>query len=289
MKKILIPVDFSEYSYKACQFALNIANIYKSEIHLFYSHYQKLIYSDNNFSAGLDSNTLYNEQIFTQEKDARKDLKILKEKLNLQIKNENLKDISIDNTFITGEPEFTIIDFCKEYKPDIILMGSRGKSNKGLFAGSISKKIMNNSKIPVLTVPDKSSITGFSEIMYLTDFEKTDKILIGKLIKLFSKTKIKIHCVHFNIHENKIEQNEKEMESLKSNIPIEYDNTEFNFTMVDSIDLNKDIAKFVNNKNINIIAFHSHKRNFLREIFTQKLTKKHLYTTNIPLLSFNVE
>ncbi len=288
MKKILIPVDFSEYSYNACLFAIQIAKKYGSEIHLFHSYIDRIIYTESDFSTGLVSSTLINEQLLDIEKNAQNDLKKLYKTLNSQLIKENITNIKIKYSLNSGETDSTIINFCKEYTPDIIIMGSSGKSKKGLLMGSVSKKIMNNAKIPVLAIPEIYFPTDISNILYMTDFEETDELIISKIFSLFKKLNIEIYCVHFNIFESKILKNEEQMEKLKSIISKKHKTENIKFKLIDSFNINQDIETFIKTNNINLIAFHSHKRNYFKELFTKKLTKKHLFHTNVPLLSLNV-
>lgn len=289
MKKILLPVDFSVYSHNACLFAIEMAKTFGSEIHLFHSYFDRIIYTDNSFSTGLDSGTLLNEQLLDIEKNAHNDLKKLHETLSSQLEKENIKNIKIKYSLVSGEPDSTIINFCKEYKPDIIIMGSRGKNKKGILMGSVTKKIMNNSKVPVLAIPEAYSYGSISNIMYLTDFKESDELLIDKIMNLFKKLKIIIHCVHLNLYlyENNISRNKKLMKNLKKIILKKYKKENIDFKLIDSSDISHDIKVFVNKNNIDMIAFHSHKRNIFKELFTHKLTKKYLFQANIPLLSLN--
>ncbi|MCD4772296.1 MAG: universal stress protein [Bacteroidales bacterium] len=287
MKKILLPVDFSDYSYNTCLFALQIAKMFESEIHLFHSYFDNIIYPDNNFSAGINYDITINKEFLEIEKNADKDLKKLHKTLNAQLIKENIKNVKIKYSLVSGKPDNTIIDFCKEYKPDIIIMGSRGKGNKSILLGSISKNIMNHSDVPVLAIPESYSSVSISNIMYMTDFEKPNELVIDKIINLFEKFNIKINCIHFNLNENKISQNKILMEQLKKNISEKHKTENISFKLIDSSDINQDIETFINNNDIDLIAFHSHKRNIFNNLFTHKLTKKYLFHTNVPLLSLN--
>ena len=287
MKKILLPVDFSDYSYNTCLFALQIAKMFGSEIHLFHSYFDNIIYPDNSFSAGINYDITINKEFLEIEKNADKDLKKLHKTLNAQLIKENIKNVKIKYSLVSGKPDNTIIDFCKEYKPDIIIMGSRGKGNKSILLGSISKNIMNHPDVPVLAIPESYSSVSISNIMYMTDFEKPNELVIDKIINLFEKFNIKINCIHFNLNKNKISQNIILMEQLKKNISEKHKTENISFKLIDSSDINQDIETFINNNDIDLIAFHSHKRNIFNNLFTHKLTKKYLFHTNVPLLSLN--
>lgn len=58
---------------------------------------------------------------------------------------------------IEGSPAATIINFAKEKKVDLIVMGSHAHSAlNNLFIGSVADKVVNRSTTPVLLVPLKN-------------------------------------------------------------------------------------------------------------------------------------
>jgi nucleotide-binding universal stress UspA family protein len=57
---------------------------------------------------------------------------------------------------LKGNPAEKILDFAENQKVDMIVVGSTGKSGIGRFMlGSVSEKVVRNSKIPVLVVREK--------------------------------------------------------------------------------------------------------------------------------------
>ena len=71
---------------------------------------------------------------------------------------ENAKASGIEAApiLLKGNPAEKILDFAEEQKVDMIVMGSTGKSGVERFMlGSVSEKVVRNSKIPVLVVRER--------------------------------------------------------------------------------------------------------------------------------------
>ncbi len=290
MKKILVPVDFSKHTEKTCQYALEIAKKYKSEIRLFHSYFDQIIVSDSSFPTGVDTDTMLNEQLLSDiELRAREEIKELQSKLLNKLKKENIHGVKIVYTLKGGDPESEIIDECEEYQPDLIIMGSSGRGRKSILTGSVSKKVMNNADIPVLAIPENYSFMEIKNVMYITDFDGPDIELIKKLIELLKDFDARIHCVHLNIHEDRRTTNEAKMNMIKNNLDKEVERGIITCQLIDSKDINEDIENFVKQNNIDLIAFLTHKRNIFKRLFTSKITKKDLFQTNIPLLAFHTD
>ena len=64
------------------------------------------------------------------------------------------RGIAHENVWIVGDPATEILDYAAKHKVDLIVMGSRGRTDfSRLVMGSISSKVLAASKVPVLLVP----------------------------------------------------------------------------------------------------------------------------------------
>ena len=62
-------------------------------------------------------------------------------------------DIKYETFSEIGSPAVTILEFEKQMKPDLIVMGSRGLGLvKGVLLGSVSQYIVEQSACPVMVV-----------------------------------------------------------------------------------------------------------------------------------------
>lgn len=137
-KKILVPTDGSEFAKKAQLQALFLAKVSGAEI-------IALSVSENHFINGI-SVTEEVEQLNQLLSDrCKKDLE--------EFENMNEDGIKISSIIKEGTPAKVILDVASDEDIDLIVIGSSGKSGFDRFIlGSVSDKVVNAAKCPVLVV-----------------------------------------------------------------------------------------------------------------------------------------
>ena len=137
-KKILVPTDGSEFAKKSQIHALYLAKVSGAEI-------IAVSVSENHFINGI-SLTDEIEQLNKILRDrCKEDLK--------ELEDMNEDDIKITSIIKEGSPARAILDVASEEDVDLIVMGSSGKSGFDRFIlGSVSDKVVNSAKCPVLVV-----------------------------------------------------------------------------------------------------------------------------------------
>jgi nucleotide-binding universal stress UspA family protein len=75
-----------------------------------------------------------------------------------------------------GIPEEEILRYAKEYKPQIIIMGTRGRSQKDIdLIGSVTAEVIERSKTFVYAIPEHTPLKTFNDIKkvaFVTNFEE---------------------------------------------------------------------------------------------------------------------
>ena len=285
MKKILLPIDFSDNTWSICQYATLLAKDEITEIRLFHSYFDQVIVTDSSFPTGVDTDTMINEQLLTDIKERSKnDILVLQKKLLDYLKEIGKKDIKVVYTLEGGEAEYEILDACEEFSPDIIVMGTSGNGDKGFLEGSVSKRIMNNSNIPVFAIPKIDGFPSIGNILYTSDINAEDIGTIEKILQLLKPYNVKIHYLHLLINTEEEKAKEK-LKPVKEHFKEMERDGSIDFYLKEGTDIQQDIEDFIHGNDISLVAFIPHKRNIFQRIFTQSVTKKDLLEANIPLLS----
>lgn len=137
-KKILVPTDGSDFAKKAQTHALFLAKVNGAEI-------IALSVSENHFINGITINEEVEQlnQLLTD--CCKKDLE--------EFEDMNGDGIKISPVIKEGSPAKAILDVASEEDVDLIVIGSSGKSGFDRFIlGSVSDKVVNAAKCPVLVV-----------------------------------------------------------------------------------------------------------------------------------------
>ena len=148
IKKILVPIDFSDYSKKALQYTVNFAKHFNSEICLLYV-IEPVIYPAD---LSMGQMVIPNADIDYGEK-AEDEL--------LALAKSEIGDLLSYNILVkTGKPFMEIIDTAKEIDSDLIIISTHGHTGvEHLLFGSTSEKVVRKAPCPVLTM--REPIKGF--------------------------------------------------------------------------------------------------------------------------------
>jgi len=141
INKVLVPIDFSDYSKDALNYSINFIKCFKAELYLVYV-IEPVIYPPD-FSA-------------TQITIPPTDLEVMKnaeENLSQLMKNEIPKDIKATKIIKTGKPFFEIIETAKDENIDLIIIASHGHSGiEKILFGSTAEKVIKKAPCPVLSL-----------------------------------------------------------------------------------------------------------------------------------------
>lgn len=149
IKKILVPIDFSDYSKNAFRYSIDFCKFFQAEIILIYV-IEPVVYPPD-FSMG---------QIAFPTLDMQMDKRAQEELENLA-KTEVASGQKIRTIVKTGKPFIEIIDTAIEEDIDLIIISSHGHSGvQHILFGSTAEKVVRKAPCPVLSVRDP--IKGFS-------------------------------------------------------------------------------------------------------------------------------
>jgi universal stress protein A len=141
LKRILVPVDFSECSRKALAYAVPFAKQFGAEIVLAHVVQPYIPVPE----AGAVDTTAILAQM-------RESGKSELEKLRLSISD----DVKIKTLLRVGHPAQEIVKAAEELDVDLILLSTHGRTGLGrVFFGSVAEHITRYARCPVLTVRER--------------------------------------------------------------------------------------------------------------------------------------
>ncbi len=148
IKKILVPVDFSEYSKLALRYAVDFAKHFKAKLYLIYV-VEPIIYPAD-FSMG--QVTFPSAELDLNER-ARDELTNL-------AKTEIGNSLDYEIIIKTGKPFAEINETASEVDADLIIIATHGHTGvEHLLFGSTAEKVVRKAPCPVLTL--REPLKGF--------------------------------------------------------------------------------------------------------------------------------
>ena len=274
-RTILLPTDFSDSSRNAIEYGLKL---YAGRGY----HFVLL----NSIDPGTASGTgmmMNLSQIVIEDSKAglEKDLEWIKDK-------ELDKDSSIESIHMTGLFSQCIRAVVKKKQVYAIVLGTTGASGlKEFFVGSNAAKIIQESPVPVLTVPFNAVFKPIKSVVFATDLNKLHNIKLLDFLKnilIRRSATLSIFHVEKSISRVKFEDRNDQRELLIKyfeNVDVEYE-TLVNEDTVEGV--NEYIKK---HKQANILVMVPRRKNFFEKIFTKSVAKKVAYHSHVPMLTLH--
>ena len=286
-RHILVPVDFSVHSEKACKMAVNIAGQLHTKLILMHCYINPVIHSIPFSDIYAYDSSLLTKMEYSEE-NANKEFQKFVNKMSKAVGNEKWKSVSPEFIIKSGYPDDDILAFAQKYHSQLIVMGSGGSNVPYGTLGSIAADIMYNASVPVLIVPEETSentLNNFSQVLYATNFDEKDFASLDKLMLLLKPFNIKLKCVHVGQpHGDGWDM--ARLEGMKDVLHEKYQGFEFGCHLIIGRDPLEALEKYMEEEHVDIISLTTHKRNMITRLFNPSLAKRMIFHTRTPLLVF---
>lgn len=284
--RILIPVDFSDYSIKACRIAFNMAHDLNAKVkilHVYFNPYYPtaLPIADAFAYQGKEEKEFQN--VINKVKD---DIQKLCGIIDQKIASGEFPSVNYSYVLREGLPEEEIVGFAKEYKPAVIVMGTRGKDQKDAdLIGSVTAEVIEMTKIPIVTIPEDTHFFDLKQVKhvaFLTNFSERDLLSFEQLSKLLSPYDIRMTIVHINEKKSGTWTQIK-LEGIKVYFSKQYPGVNIDYKIIDTNDMLTSLDEYVRNEKVDILALTTSKRNVFARMFSPSIPRKMLFHSDTPL------
>ncbi|MBB5021476.1 universal stress protein [Desulfurispira natronophila] len=142
-KRILAPVDMSDFSLQALKYAVEVAQKYGAELTVF-SVVNGSFYT-NTFMNVLDLDNI----VASVHKQVEENLKEV-------VKTYENSGVKMGVVVEEGNPYLAICEYAEKHNTDLIVMASHGYSGlDSILIGSVTEKVVRKASCPVLTLKFK--------------------------------------------------------------------------------------------------------------------------------------
>lgn len=280
MKKILLPTDFSENSWNAIVYALQL---FKNETCKFYllNVYTPVIYQTEYLygSPALFSGPTQFGVPDPISETSLQSLKDFKDRINKEFDNpkHSFEIRSVFNTLISEIKELVEVKTI-----DYVVMGTKGATGaKEVLFGSNTVHVFKSIKCAVLAIPQNFKFETPHEILFPTDYEiDYTKKQLQPLIDITSLyiSRINILNVSYGYElSEKQEQNKIKLETL-------FTKTAHLFHSVSNESVPEAITEFQLRARINLLVMINNKHSFFENLFFKSTVNQIGFHLNIPFL-----
>ena len=276
MKRILVPVDFSQEAESAAKVAATIARKTGSEIFLVHMLELPVTTIDP-----AEMNTISSEpQIIYF-------MKLAHQKFDKFKKLPFLKGLTVVESIQFQHAFSGIINESEKNNIDLIVMGSQGASGlQEMFIGSNTEKVVRRSKIPVLVI--KQSVEEFSvnDILFASDFNKESKSTFNRVIDFANLFEAKVHLLYVNTIHNF--NTSKNIESRIERFMEDFDFDNYTTNIYNDISIEKGILSFARDIDADLIALNTHGRSGLSQLFNGSIGQELANHALRPVVTFKI-
>jgi len=286
MKKLLVPVDFSDYTWSTVTAALDLAARIDAEVRLLHVFDDPFVESDLDDTTIRNAVSRYTENLLHKmETDAKTQMADLKTKIDGYQADRKLS-VSVSTEIERGFPVDTIVASARRWVAQLIIMGSRGHSKmERLMFGTITKGVISQAHCAVLSLPAGIAWQPPQKVLYASDFSSWDEIAIARILNLLDAYKVTLHVTHFS--ESRHDEDAFKLHQLEEKLRQDHKSERIRYEVVDSRVLLSAMKEYIDSNDIDLLALTTRKLSGLQRIFTRSTAIDVLYHTNKPLLVFH--
>ena len=284
-RRIIVPTDFSKGSEYACYYAIQLAQKINAEIKLLH------VYQDPAAGLRIKESASFMEYLkdaqMQTEEQAKTDMIDFTSKMKAFQVAEGGKPARIHSTLVMGNIINSVRGITKEYNPDFIVLGTRGRrEDSRSVLGGLANNIINSLEVPVYAIPGPCSPEDFDKIriLYATDFNEKDHRSLEQLLKLMEPFDKQITCVHIDTAHNPAQT--ERMDELNLQLKSDFSQHDIQCRLIEDDDVFYGLKDYAARNDVNLLSFTVHKRGIFEKLFKPNLFKRILQESNLPILLF---
>lgn len=275
MKKILLPIDFSENAQKAIIAAKIIASKTGAELAILHT-YQPYV-ADISIPVTVSSLPLYEELENSY-----------KQHLDEYVFAAQAEGFAAESIWESDGIHSAVLRQANEINADLIVVGRTGKGSfMDKLIGSAATGIALDAPCPVLIVPSEVTTTEFKQVVYATQLEYEEIDILKQVKKLTDQLGARLMLVKIS----SLEQPNIQADSQY----IEQITTELNIPASDIVVRNgenvlDEIENYCDEAKVDLLIVSTRERGFLEQfIINPSMTKKLVVETHVPLLVYHIK
>lgn len=278
MKKILIPVDFSDVSKFGIDIAKKIAKTSNVELHLL-----NIISLPSHIL--LDKN---GELVEDGEMDIQA-LKLLKIEAELKMRNllDSLADYEVKSCICFGHLNEETIKYAKNNTIDLIVMGTRGSTGiKEYITGSNAEYVAMHATAPVFTVKCDRSEMQIKSLVFTNSF-KSEITTFPEIIKNIQEAfNAEIHLLRVNTP-NTFMSDDEVLVNMKKFVD-KYKLIDVKYAVINDKEVESGIEKYCLFNNVDVISIGSRQRTGVNKLINGCISADLVNHVFKPIITYKI-
>lgn len=272
MKRILVPIDFSDTSIHAATYAAELARLSGASLILFHA-----------YSMPVPATEV--PELYINFEDVERGVR---EGMEHEAKRlRNAYGLQVEINYKIGFPVEEITEFIKQHQPDLTVMGIPQLDKVSQFLiGSTTTGVIKKTNFPVWVVPADYHFKPVHKLVIAREnsmISQPNLQLLKTIIDLF---KADLHVLEV-IQPHQMEPGMIEEVKKKSLEGLEHFNPKLRLLVRD--DIEKVIEEYIDDEKMDMIVMLPKHHHLFERIFEGSFTRKMVFHTHIPLLALHVD
>lgn len=277
MKKIIVPIDFSEHSEYALETAAILAKKYGGEIiALHMLEINEAVFTQSN-------NSLGQETLFF--------IKLANERFENFLQKDFLSGVKITPVVRQFKVFSEVNDVAKEQNADLVVIGSHGSSGlREIFIGSNTEKVVRHSEIPVLVIKNKPKNEKLEDVVFASNFAEESVSAYKEASKIFDLLNVNVHLLYVNVPGEDFMSSAEMNERIDTFLNKAEGNSEKldNVKFVSDYTVEQGVLNYANSKDIDIIVIPTHGRTGIAHFFSGSISEDIANHAERPVMTFRI-
>jgi nucleotide-binding universal stress UspA family protein len=278
MKKILVPVDFSEMASHALDFAIELSEKVKGEILLV--HVIEMPVGHLSFTG--EVNTTGMEAFYTGEF-----IKATHNKLDEWSKRVIDAGQKVTVHMKYGNAFTNISKLISEEKANWIVMGSKGASGlREVFIGSNAERMIRHAECPVFIIKGETHIKDIKSMAFASDLSKEQDLIADHAKDMQELLGLNMHVVKVKTPYNWLDESQakKQLEHFAERNYLK----DFTLNSIDADFVDKGAVEFAQDVNAGLIVMGTHGKKGIAHIIGGSITEDVVNESKIPILVYKI-
>jgi nucleotide-binding universal stress UspA family protein len=288
MKTILVPIDFSDNSLVAAQFAIQYAQSFNAKVFFLHTYHNKVLVNKSQ-SQQNDSKELARQDL---EISFKKHIQDQFDQLNIAFDENQCKLLLKESVFIIE----CILETIESYGVELVIMGTKGSSGlQKMFFGSNTTGVIEKSTCPVLSIPLQFKQPSFKEIDSIACATELNNARneVSQFISLVRLFDADLNLFHIYPTFPKI----VDVEKLDNKRFVDDLREEFNYSKINLhfVNTRKDndvtfgIDSYIKSYKPKMLVVFTQERSWFDKVFNPSAAKEVVSNVQIPILTFKVK
>lgn len=278
---VLVPVDFSDYSMKACKVGFEYARKIGGTVILLHSY----INDRHRFMMPLPSTSGSEER--QMRVMARQRMAQFVADVRTRMAQGELPQVGVVSEVTEGIPEECILECASKTDVVLIVMGTRGSDQKEHdMLGSVTAEVLDAGSFPIFTVPENISLSHISAIKHVAFFSnliQQDLISFDIFSRLFAGNGMKVTIIPV-VEKKEDDCIAKSLADLVDYCSEHYSGFEFATKRLNAKRFIGQFQQLVADDHIDLIVVPNKKKNIFSRLFNPSLAHRVLFQSDVPML-----